>query len=215
MTSLQLADRYGRVATDLRVSLTDRCNLRCGYCMPVEGLPWLPKATLLTDDEVRRLITVAVTRLGVREVRFTGGEPLLRPGLDDIIAATSALGVGVSLTTNGVGLADRAVRLREAGLQRVNVSLDTLRRDRFAAIAHRDRLDDVLAGLAAARDAGLQPIRWIGWRRISEPSAHSTRPRAKRCGSVARRRSSALLLPRLTLPPVVPTRCSSTSTPSP
>ncbi|HVU60485.1 MAG TPA: GTP 3',8-cyclase MoaA [Mycobacteriales bacterium] len=159
MTSLQLADRYGRVATDLRVSLTDRCNLRCGYCMPVEGLPWLPKATLLTDDEVRRLITVAVTRLGVREVRFTGGEPLLRPGLDDIIAATSALGVGVSLTTNGVGLADRAVRLREAGLQRVNVSLDTLRRDRFAAIAHRDRLDDVLAGLAAARDAGLQPIK--------------------------------------------------------
>ena len=121
--------------------LTDRCNLRCAYCMPVEGLPWLAKPTLLTDDEVRRLITIAVTQLGVRDVRFTGGEPLLRTGLEDIIAATSALGVAVSLTTNGVGLADRAVRLREAGLQRVNVSLDTLRPDRFLAIAHRERLE--------------------------------------------------------------------------
>ena len=159
MISLQLADRYGRVATELRVSLTDRCNLRCAYCMPVEGLPWLAKPTLLTDDEVRRLITIAVTQLGVRDVRFTGGEPLLRTGLEDIIAATSALGVAVSLTTNGVGLADRAVRLREAGLQRVNVSLDTLRPDRFLAIAHRERLDDVLAGLAAAHEAGLHPVK--------------------------------------------------------
>ncbi|HWC34021.1 MAG TPA: GTP 3',8-cyclase MoaA [Mycobacteriales bacterium] len=159
MTSLQLADRYGRVATELRVSLTDRCNLRCAYCMPVEGLPWLAKPTLLTDEEVRRLITIAVTRLGVRDVRFTGGEPLLRAGLEDIIAATAALGVDVSLTTNGVGLAERAARLREAGLERVNVSLDTLRPDRFVAIAHRERLDDVLAGLAAARDAGLRPVK--------------------------------------------------------
>lgn len=159
MTSLQLADRYGRVATELRVSLTDRCNLRCAYCMPVEGLPWLAKPTLLTDDEVLRLIAVAVTRLGVRDVRFTGGEPLLRSGLEAIVAATSSLGVAVSLTTNGVGLAERATGLRDAGLQRVNVSLDTLRADRFNAIAHRDRLEDVLAGLAAAREAGLDPVK--------------------------------------------------------
>ncbi|HVV76690.1 MAG TPA: GTP 3',8-cyclase MoaA [Mycobacteriales bacterium] len=159
MTSLQLADRYGRVATDLRVSLTDRCNLRCAYCMPAEGLPWLPAETVLTDDEVCRLIRIAVGKLGVREVRFTGGEPLLRPGLEDIVRATSALGVEVSLTTNGLGLSRRAVRLREAGLRRVNVSLDTLRPDRFVAIARRDRLVDVLRGLAAARDAGLDPVK--------------------------------------------------------
>ena len=159
MTSLQLADRYGRVATELRVSLTDRCNLRCSYCMPVDGLPWLAKPTLLTDDEVLRLITIAVTHHGVRDVRFTGGEPLLRPHLEDIITATAALGVAVSLTTNGVGLAERAVRLRAAGLKRINVSLDTLRPDRFVAIAHRERLDDVVAGLAAAHEAGLHPVK--------------------------------------------------------
>ena len=159
MTSLQLADRYGRVATDLRVSVTDRCNLRCAYCMPAEGLPWLAKPTLLTDDELCRLITIAVTRLGVRDVRFTGGEPLLRPGLESIIAVTAALGVDVSLTTNGLGLATRAETLRDAGLRRVNVSLDTLQPERFAAITRRDRLDDVLAGLAAAHGAGLSPVK--------------------------------------------------------
>src|SRR5690242_13281784 len=101
---MQLADRYARVATDLRVSLTDRCNLRCQYCMPAEGLDWIPDDETLTDDEVVRLIGIAVTRLGVKDVRFTGGEPLLRRGLPDIVAAAKTLGARTALTTNGLGL---------------------------------------------------------------------------------------------------------------
>jgi len=156
-----LVDRYGRVATDLRVSLTDRCNLRCSYCMPPEGLPWLPGPQILTDDEVARLVRVAVERLGVTEVRFTGGEPLLRPGLTKIIAAAAELSPRptLSLTTNGIGLDRLAEPLRGAGLDRVNVSLDTLDPERFTQIAHRRRLPDVLAGLAAAERAGLQPVK--------------------------------------------------------
>jgi cyclic pyranopterin phosphate synthase len=157
----QLADSYGRVATDLRVSLTDRCNLRCTYCMPPEGLPWLPTPEVLTDDEVVRLVRVAVERLGITEVRFTGGEPLLRRGLVSIVAAAAALSPrpDVSVTTNGIGLKRLARPLADAGLDRVNVSLDTLDRARFAALAHRDRLDDVLLGLTAARVAGLEPVK--------------------------------------------------------
>jgi cyclic pyranopterin phosphate synthase len=156
-----LPDRYGRAATDLRVSLTDRCNLRCTYCMPVEGLPWLPTPTVLTDDEVVRLLGVAVRLLGVTEVRFTGGEPLLRPGLVPIVAAAAALTPRprISLTTNGIGLDRLAGPLREAGLDRVNVSLDTLDPDRFAALAHRRRLPDVLAGLRGAAATGLIPVK--------------------------------------------------------
>lgn len=156
-----LADRYGRVATDLRVSLTDRCNLRCTYCMPAEGLPWLPSPDLLTDSEVVRLIGVAVRLLGVREVRFTGGEPLIRRGLADIVRRTAELRPRpeISLTTNGIGLTRLAEPLRAAGLDRINVSLDTLDRDRFRTLARRDRLDDVLAGLAAAAAAGLVPVK--------------------------------------------------------
>ncbi|WP_091551756.1 GTP 3',8-cyclase MoaA [Micromonospora pattaloongensis] len=156
-----LVDRYGRVATDLRVSLTDRCNLRCTYCMPAEGLAWLPGPDVLTDDEVGRLIRVAVERLGVTEVRFTGGEPLLRPGLPRIVAAAAALTPRptLSLTTNGIGLARLAGPLRAAGLDRVNVSLDTLDSDRFAQLTRRRRLPDVLAGLAGAADAGLGPVK--------------------------------------------------------
>jgi GTP 3',8-cyclase len=156
-----LADRYGRVATDLRVSLTDRCNLRCSYCMPPEGLPWLPGAEILTDDEVIRLVRIAVERLGVTEVRFTGGEPLLRPGLTKIVAAAAELAPRpkLSVTTNGIGLQRLAEPLRTAGLDRVNVSLDTLRPDRFERLAHRRRLPDVLAGLAGAADAGLTPVK--------------------------------------------------------
>jgi cyclic pyranopterin phosphate synthase len=156
---LRLADSHGRVATDLRVSLTDRCNLRCTYCMPEQGLDWLPKDTVLTDDEIITLITIAVERLGIREVRFTGGEPLLRPGLERIVAATAALGVQTALTTNGIGLATRASALAAAGLHRVNVSLDTLSPERFTQITRRARLDDVIAGLGAAADAGLTPVR--------------------------------------------------------
>jgi len=156
-----LADSYGRVATDLRVSLTDRCNLRCSYCMPPEGLDWLPKPEMLTDDEVIRLVGIAVRRLGVTEVRFTGGEPLLRRGLTDIVARTAALRPRpeISLTTNGIGLDRLAAPLRAAGLDRINVSLDTLRPDTFRALARRDRLDDVLAGLSAASTTGLAPVK--------------------------------------------------------
>ncbi|WP_152202077.1 GTP 3',8-cyclase MoaA [Georgenia thermotolerans] len=161
----QLVDRFGRVAHDLRVSLTDRCNLRCEYCMPPEGFDWLPTPQVLTDDEVIRLITVAVEHLGIREVRFTGGEPLLRKGLERIVAATSALRTDqglvpeTSLTTNGLGLAHRAHALAEAGLSRVNVSLDSLDRQTYATLARRDRLPDVLAGIAAADEAGLRPVK--------------------------------------------------------
>ncbi|MFE1146703.1 GTP 3',8-cyclase MoaA [Streptomyces albidoflavus] len=156
-----LVDRFGRVHTDLRVSLTDRCNLRCTYCMPAEGLDWLPKAGLLTDDEVVRLVGAATRRLGITEVRLTGGEPLLRRGLPALVARLTALDPApeLSLTTNGIGLARCAVALREAGLSRVNVSLDTLRPERFAALTRRDRLSDVLDGLAAAHAAGLSPVK--------------------------------------------------------
>ncbi|WP_354639399.1 GTP 3',8-cyclase MoaA [Kitasatospora camelliae] len=154
-----LVDRFGRVHTDLRVSLTDRCNLRCTYCMPAEGLNWLPKAEVLTDDEIVRLVGIAVDRLGIRSVRLTGGEPLLRRGLPGLIARLTGLGPELSLTTNGIGLARTAGDLKAAGLHRVNVSLDTLRPDRYAEITRRDRIADVLAGLAAARDAGLDPVK--------------------------------------------------------
>ena len=156
-----LVDRYGRVATDLRVSLTDRCNLRCTYCMPPEGLPWLPGPSVLTDDEVVRLLRVAVERLGIKEIRFTGGEPLLRPGLVSIVAAAAQLRPRpkLSLTTNGIGLDRLAGPLRDAGLDRVNISLDTLDPERFARLTHRRRLPDVLAGIAAAAAAGLAPVK--------------------------------------------------------
>lgn len=157
----QLGDRYGRVATDLRVSLTDRCNLRCSYCMPAEGLDWLPDEQTLTDDEVVRLLGVAVRLLGVDEVRFTGGEPLVRRGLVDIVRRTRELGdhVEISLTTNALGLHRNAMALRDAGLDRVNVSLDTIRPETFLEITRRDRMHDVVAGLAAAQEAGLGPVK--------------------------------------------------------
>ncbi|GAA2452912.1 GTP 3',8-cyclase MoaA [Actinomadura vinacea] len=156
-----LVDSFGRTATDLRVSLTDRCNLRCTYCMPPEGLDWLPKPELLTDDEVVRLVRLGVQRLGITEVRYTGGEPLLRRGIADIVRRTAELSPRpqISVTTNGIGLARLAAPLADAGLDRVNVSLDTLDAEVFKRLAHRDRLADVLAGLAAARAAGLLPVK--------------------------------------------------------
>src|SRR6202167_4845371 len=158
---MMLADSFGRVATDLRVSLTDRCNLRCAYCMPPEGLEWLPSPDQLTDDEVVRLVRVAVERLGVREVRFTGGEPLLRRGLAGIVARTAELRPRpeISLTTNAIGLKRSAAALYEAGLDRVNVSLDTLRPETFRKLARRDRLPDTLDGLAAAPQVGPAPVK--------------------------------------------------------
>ncbi|QYJ05001.1 GTP 3',8-cyclase MoaA [Nocardioides panacisoli] len=161
MQMLPLADRYGRVATDLRVSLTDRCNLRCSYCMPPEGLDWLPSDEQLTDDEVVRLVTLAAERLGVTEVRFTGGEPLVRRGLVDIVRRVREAGpdLELSITTNAMGLTRTAGALAEAGLDRVNVSLDTVRPDSFHQITRRDRLQDVIDGLAAAEAAGLGPVK--------------------------------------------------------
>ncbi|KRF17122.1 cyclic pyranopterin phosphate synthase MoaA [Nocardioides sp. Soil797] len=157
----QLSDLHGRVATDLRVSLTDRCNLRCSYCMPAEGLDWLPGDDVLSDDEILRLIDIATSRLGVKEVRFTGGEPLVRRGLVDIVAGTSALTPRpeISMTTNALGLSRNARALADAGLDRVNVSLDTIRPKTFAEITRRDRLPDVVAGLRAAQAAGLGPVK--------------------------------------------------------
>jgi cyclic pyranopterin phosphate synthase len=156
-----LIDQFGRVAKDLRVSLTDRCNLRCTYCMPAEGLDWLPGSDLLSDAELIRLLRIAVTQLGVTNVRFTGGEPLLRRGLTDIVAATAELRPRprISMTTNGLSLTRKAEELAAAGLDRVNVSLDTLRPDRFLAITRRDRLHEVLAGLEAARATRLTPVK--------------------------------------------------------
>ncbi|MDO5727218.1 MAG: GTP 3',8-cyclase MoaA [Bowdeniella nasicola] len=160
-----MRDAYGRVARDVRVSLTDRCNLRCTYCMPAEGLDWLPTTDVLTDAEIVRMITIAVTILGVQQVRFTGGEPLMRRGLEDIIREISPLTtqdgkpLDIALTTNGLGLDKRAAQLKAAGLQRVNVSLDTLDRQRYAQLTRRDRLDGVLNGLAGADAAGLHPIK--------------------------------------------------------
>jgi cyclic pyranopterin phosphate synthase len=158
---LPLADTFGRVATDLRISLTDRCNLRCTYCMPAEGLPWIPAPELLTDDEVLRLVRIAVTRLGVDQIRLTGGEPTLRPGLPGLVERIAALEPRpeISVTTNGLSLRRLAPALAAAGLDRVNVSLDTLRPDRFEQLTRRDRLADVLLGLEAAAAAGLTPVK--------------------------------------------------------
>ncbi|OHU33882.1 GTP 3',8-cyclase MoaA [Mycobacteroides chelonae] len=156
-----LIDSFGRIATNLRVSLTDRCNLRCTYCMPAEGLDWLRSDALLTAEEYIRLIGIAVTELGIRSVRFTGGEPLIYKDLERIITAVAALSPrpDIALTTNGIGLDRKAATLRDAGLDRINVSLDTLDADRFAVITRRDRLTDVLAGLEAASAAGLTPTK--------------------------------------------------------
>ena len=155
-----ITDRFGRVATDLRVSVTDRCNLRCTYCMPAEGLPWLPKDSVLSDDELVRVLGVFVG-LGVRSLRITGGEPLIRPGLTGLVERIAALRPRprIALTTNGLGLARLAPALAAAGLDRVNVSLDTVDPAEFATLTRRDRLADVEAGLEAATDAGLAPVK--------------------------------------------------------
>jgi cyclic pyranopterin phosphate synthase len=160
-TSGPLLDTFGRVARDLRVSLTDRCNLRCTYCMPAEGLDWLPGDELLSPEELSRLLTIAVARLGITGVRFTGGEPLVSRNLEGAIATATSLHPRprTAVTTNGIGLARRAAGLKAAGLDRVNVSLDTVDAERFARITRRDRLNDVLDGLAAAADAGLTPVK--------------------------------------------------------
>ncbi|MGO4536220.1 GTP 3',8-cyclase MoaA [Leifsonia sp. 2MCAF36] len=156
-----LLDRFGRVARDLRVSVTEKCSLRCTYCMPAEGLPAIPRDDLLTATEIARLVAIGVRDLGVREVRFTGGEPLMRADLAEIIglSAAAAPGIDLSITTNGIGLDHRIRSLVDAGLTRVNVSLDTVDREHFARLTRRDRLPAVLAGIRAAHEAGMSPLK--------------------------------------------------------
>ena len=156
----RLLDRFGRLGRDLRVSVTDRCNLRCTYCMPAEGLDWMAKPEMLTDEEMLRLVGVMVG-LGVTQVRLTGGEPLLRRSLVHLVEGISALEPRprIAMTTNGVGLDRLAGPLAAAGLDRVNVSLDTIDPEHFARLTRRDRFEDVTRGMKAAADAGLTPVK--------------------------------------------------------
>ena len=157
---MSLIDSFGRVHRDLRVSLTDRCSLRCTYCMPFNFDKWLPTESLLTANELVNVIDIAVSQ-GVSEVRLTGGEPLLRPDIVEIVSRINSLEKApeLSMTTNGVALAKVAKALAEAGLRRINISLDTLDWERFKRLTFRDRYDDVIEGIAAARSAGLAPIK--------------------------------------------------------
>lgn len=162
---VRLTDSYGRVARDLRVSVTDRCNLRCTYCMPAEGMQWIEDSRILTLSELERLVRIGIEKLGIRSVRFTGGEPLLRPGLADLIGQTAKMTCDngehpdIALTTNGLGLEKHIGKLRDAGLKRINISVDSLDPERFAKLTRRDRLADVLKGIEAAKAAGLRPIK--------------------------------------------------------
>src|ERR671936_2111185 len=159
-TSGPLVDTFGRVADDLRLSVTDRCNFRCTYCMPAEGLKWLPKDEILSFEELARLLRLFV-RLGVRSVKVTGGEPTVRADLPSLVAMLreAAPGVDMSMTTNGVLLDRLAGPLADAGLDRATISCDSLLRHRFAEMTRRDALDKVLAGMRAAEAAGLTPIK--------------------------------------------------------
>lgn len=154
-----LQDRFGRIHDDLRISVTDRCNLRCTYCMPEEPV-WFPHEEILSYEEIVRLVRVAIRR-GVRKLRLTGGEPLIRRDLPLLVRmlATEPGVEDLSLTTNGLLLDKLATRLAEAGLTRVNVSLDTLSAERYEKLTRRNVLQRVLVGLEAARDAGLAPIK--------------------------------------------------------
>lgn len=155
-----LVDRFGREATDLRVSVTDRCNFRCNYCMPPEGLPWLPKGEVLSFEEIERLVGILV-RSGVTSIKVTGGEPLVRREVATLVRSLRGLdpSLDISMTTNGYLLADHAAALAQAGLDRVTVSVDSLIRHRFAEMTLRDALDGVLSGIEAAAAAGLTPIK--------------------------------------------------------
>ncbi len=159
-TAGPLVDTFNRPITYLRISVTDRCNLRCVYCMPESGLPWIPKPDILTYEEIVRIVEAGAS-VGLRSVRLTGGEPLLRRDIVRLVDMLSRIpGIDdISLSTNGLLLAERAAELRDAGLRRVNISLDTLRDDRFFAIARRNGLDRVIAGIDAAIDVGLKPIK--------------------------------------------------------
>jgi cyclic pyranopterin phosphate synthase len=154
-----LIDPFARRVKDLRISITDRCNFRCAYCMPEEGMEWLPRNELLTYEEIARIARVCVERFGFESLRITGGEPLVRAHITRLVELLSPLGIDIAMTTNGVKLPELAHDLVAAGLRRINVSLDTLRRERFLALTRRDELERVLAGIAAALDAGLSPVK--------------------------------------------------------
>ncbi len=159
MTAVPLIDPFERRVKDLRISITDRCNFRCAYCMPEEGMRWLPRDELLTYEEQARIARVCVERFGFDAIRVTGGEPTMRAHLPRLISMLAPLGVDLAMTTNGVRLPELSHDLAAAGLRRVNVSLDTLRRDTFIQLTRRDELERVLAGIRAALDAGLQPVK--------------------------------------------------------
>jgi cyclic pyranopterin phosphate synthase len=159
MAPQPLSDSCGRVVRDLRISVTDRCNFRCTYCMPAEGMQWLPRAEILTFEEIERLARVAVDRFDVESIRLTGGEPLVRAHLPVLVQKLAALGVDLALTTNGASLPLLADELRRAGLRRINISIDSLRPDRFLALTRRDSLTQVLDGIDSALAAGFEPVK--------------------------------------------------------
>ena len=154
-----LVDPHGRTVRDLRISVTDRCNLRCRYCMPAEGMDWLPRSDLLTYEEIERVARVCVERFGFTGIRITGGEPTVRSHLPVLVEKLAALGTDLSLTTNGATLPLVAADLRAAGLRRINISLDSLRPETFFSVTRRHALDQVLDGIDAALDAGFSPVK--------------------------------------------------------
>ena len=154
-----LVDPFGRVVRDLRISVTDRCNFRCTYCMPEEGMQWMPRSEILTFEEIERLARICVDRYGFDGIRLTGGEPTIRAHITTLVSKLAALGVDVAMTTNGATLRNCAHDLREAGLNRINISLDTLDREKFARMTRRDELDNVLLGIEAAKSAGFDPVK--------------------------------------------------------
>jgi len=161
----ELTDSFGRTVRDLRISVTDRCNFRCVYCMPEEGMKWVPRDEILTFEEIERVARLFVEHLGVNSIRLTGGEPTVRADLPTLVRMLADLRtpdgrpVDLALTTNGAKLTRMAPRLKDAGLQRINVSLDSLKPERFAAMTRRDELTSVLAGIQAAVEAGLDPVK--------------------------------------------------------
>ena len=154
-----LVDPFGRTVRDLRISVTDRCNFRCQYCMPAEGMQWLPRKDILSFEEIERFARICVSRFGFNGIRLTGGEPLVRAHFPELVERLAGLGVDLALTTNGATLRLHAAALVAAGLTRINISLDSLQRERFTELTRRDELDRVLDGVDAALEAGLQPIR--------------------------------------------------------
>src|SRR6478672_4166263 len=154
-----LIDPFDRQVKDLRISVTDRCNLRCTYCMPAEGMKWLPRSEVLTFEEIERIARLLVERYGFTSIRLTGGEPTVRAHLPVLVKRLAALDTDLALTTNGTSLGLIAHDLAAAGLRRINVSLDSLQRDRVLALTRRDCLEQVLDGIDAALDAGLTPVK--------------------------------------------------------